>query len=344
MIFYQKNISLSPYNTFGVDVNAAHFFCLKNPEDIAEIIDLPDFSAMSDNMTALLILGLGSNVLFTHDFKGVVIRNEIKGIRIFGESGEFVLIEAGAGEKWEDLVDYAVGKNLGGIENLTLIPGTVGAAPVQNIGAYGVEAADVIVSVRAFHLEKKEWMTLDNEACRFGYRDSIFKRELKNRAVICSVIIRLSKTPELRLEYGGIKEEIAKRNIAAPSLKDISEIVASIRRSKLPDPAILGNAGSFFKNPLIDESEFKVLSGFFPMIKYYSQGDLYKISAGWLIEQAGWKGYRLGDAGCYDKQALILVNYGNAKGEDILALSEKIQQSVFAKFGILLECEVNLIS
>jgi UDP-N-acetylmuramate dehydrogenase len=343
MIYYKKNISLLPYNTFGIDVNAAHFFCLKNPEDIAEVSDMPDFSNMSGNMTDLLILGQGSNVLFTRDFNGVVIRNEIRGIRMIEESGEFVLIEAGAGEKWEDLVENAVGKNLGGIENLTLIPGTVGAAPVQNIGAYGVEAADAIVSVHAFHLGKKEWMTLDNQACGFGYRDSIFKRELKNKAVICSVVFRLSKTPELRLEYGGIKEEIAKRNIAAPSLKDISEIVASIRRSKLPDPAILGNAGSFFKNPLIDESEFKVLSRSFPMIKYYSQGDLCKISAGWLIEQAGLKGYRLGDAGCYDKQALILVNYGKATGKDILAFAEKIEASVFDKFGISLEREVNLI-
>ena len=343
MIYYQKNISLLPYNTFGIDVNAAHFFSLKNPEDIADILDLPDFNEMSDNMTDLLILGQGSNVLFTHDFKGVVIRNEIRGISIIGESGDFVLIEAGAGEKWEDLVDYAVGKNLGGIENLTLIPGTVGAAPVQNIGAYGVEAADVIVSVHAFHLEKKEWMTLDNQACGFGYRDSIFKRELKNKAVICSVVFRLSKTPELRLDYGDIRKELAARNIANPSVRDISGIVAGIRRSKLPDPATDRQCRQFLQESCHQRIR---ISGSFIVLsacKIFRQGDLYKISAGWLIEQAGWKGYRLGDAGCYDKQALILVNYGRATGRDILALAEKIEASVLEKFGISLEREVNLI-
>lgn len=343
MIYYQKNISLLPYNTFGIDVNAAHFFCLKNTEDMKDVIELPEFSELSDNMTDLLILGQGSNVLFTHDFKGVVIRNEIRGIRIIEESEDSVFIEAGAGEKWEDLVESAVVKNLGGIENLTLIPGTVGAAPVQNIGAYGVEAADVIVSVLAFHLEKKELMTFDNQACRFGYRDSIFKRELKNKVVICSVVFRLSKTPELRLDYGEIRKELAARNLGNPSVSDISGIIAGIRQSKLPDPAKTGNAGSFFKNPVIRESEFQTLSSLYPLVKFFRQGDLYKISAGWLIEQAGWRGYRLGDAGCYDKQALILVNYGSATGGDILALAEKIEASVFDKFGISLEREVNVI-
>ena len=269
-------------------------------------------------------------------------KSEVSGL--FGESREFVLIEAGAGEKWEDLVENAVGKNLGGIENLTLIPGTVGAAPVQNIGAYGVEAADVIVSVRAFHLETKEWITLDNQECDFGYRDSVFKRDLKNKVVISSVIFRLSKIPELKLDYGDIKEVLKKRNIADPTLQDISGIIADIRRSKLPDPNVLGNAGSFFKNPVLGEFEFKVILRSFPMIKFYKYGDLYKISAGWLIEQAGWKGYRINDAGCYDKQALILVNYGRATGRDILALAEKIEASVFDKFGVHLEMEVNLIS
>jgi len=343
MIYYQKNISLLPYNTFGIDVNAAHFFCLRNPEDIEDILDFPDFNELSDNLTDLLILGQGSNVLFTHEFKGVVIRNEIRGILIIEESEDSVLIEAGAGEKWEDLVDYAVAKNLGGIENLTLIPGTVGAAPVQNIGAYGVEAADVIFSVHAFHLEKKEWMTLDNQACRFGYRDSIFKRELENKVIICSVVFRLSKTPELKLDYGDVRKELAARNIADPTIRNISVIIAGIRQSKLPDPQKIGNAGSFFKNPVISESEFQLLSSSYPHVKFFRQGDHYKISAGWLIEQAGWKGYRLGDAGCYDKQALILVNYGRATGGDILALAEKIQVSVSDKFGITLEREVNVI-
>jgi len=343
MISYQKNISLLPYNTFGIDVNAAHFFSLKNTDDIKDILDHPDFSEMSDNMTDLIVLGQGSNVLFTHDFKGVVIRNEIRGIRIIGESEDSVFIEAGAGEKWEDFIDYAVGRNLGGVENLTLIPGSVGAAPVQNIGAYGAEAGDVIVSVHAFQLGKQEWMTLDNKECGFGYRDSIFKRELKNKTIICSVIFRLSKKPELRLDYGDIRKELAAENLTNPSVSDISRIIAGIRRSKLPDPADTGNAGSFFKNPVIGESEFQILCSSFPQVRYFRQGDLYKVSAGWLIEQAGWKGYRLGDAGCYAKQALILVNYGRATGGDILALAEKIEASVLNKFGISLEREVNLV-
>lgn len=344
MIRYRENISLLPFNTFGIDVNAAHIFYLKATEDLKDILEYPGFSDMSDNMTDLLVLGQGSNVLFSHDFRGVIIKNEIRGIRILEENDKFVLVEAGSGEKWQDLVDYAVSRDLAGIENLTLIPGTVGAAPVQNIGAYGVEAADVIESVHAYNLEKKEWITLANKECEFSYRDSIFKRRLKNQVVICSVVFRLSKTPELRLNYGGIKEELGKRNIADPTIQDISGIVAGIRRAKLPDPEILGNAGSFFKNPLLGEAQVQVLLRSFPMIKYFMEGYLYKISAGWLIEQAGWKGYRLNDAGCYEKQALILVNYGNAKGEEILALSEKIQKSVFDKFGIALEREVNLIS
>lgn len=344
MIRYRENISLLPFNTFGIDVNAAHIFYLKAPEDLKDILEYPGFNDMSDNMTDLLVLGQGSNVLFTHDFRGVIIKNEIRAIRILEENDKFVLVEAGSGEKWQDLVDYAVSRDLAGIENLTLIPGTVGAAPIQNIGAYGVEAADAIESVHAYNLEKKEWITLANKECEFSYRDSIFKRRLKNQVVICSVVFRLSKTPELKLNYGGIKEELGKRNIADPTIQDISGIVAGIRRAKLPDPEILGNAGSFFKNPLLGEAQFQVLLRSFPMIKYFKEGDLYKISAGWLIEQAGWKGYRQGNAGCYEKQALILVNYGNAKGEEILALSEKIQKSVFDKFGIALEREVNLIS
>jgi len=342
MISYEKNRSLLSYNTFGIDVRAAHLFHVNRPEDCREIVAFPDFSDISHNLTDLLILGGGSNVLFTQDFNGVILKNEIIGIHIPEENKETVLVEAGAGERWQDLVDYAVSRGLAGIENLTLIPGTVGAAPVQNIGAYGVEAADVIERVHAFHLEKKEWMTFGNKACEFGYRDSIFKRELKNKAVICSVVFRLSRTPKLRLDYGGIRQEIADREITDPTLKDIAGIVAGIRRAKLPDPDVLGNAGSFFKNPLLNELELQVLLRSHPKVIYHRQGDSFKISAGWLIEQAGWKGYRLGDAGCYDKQALILVNYGTATGGEILALAEEIRSSVLEKFGVSLEPEVNL--
>jgi UDP-N-acetylmuramate dehydrogenase len=294
-------------------------------------------------MNNLLILGQGSNILFTHDYRGVVIRNEITGIHVIEESEEGVVLEAGAGVIWQELVEYSVSQNLAGIENLTLIPGTVGAAPIQNIGAYGVEAADAIVSVNVFNLEKREWLTLGNNECGFGYRDSIFKRELRNKVLICSVVFRLSKVPGPKLGYGGITEELAKRDITDPSLREISDVISQIRKAKLPDPAKLGNAGSFFKNPTIGEAEFVALVRSFPHIRYYRQGELYKIPAGWLIEQAGWKGYRLNDAGCYDRQALILVNYGRATGEEIFDLSEKIKTSVFDKFGIVIEREVNVI-
>ena len=343
MIRYSKNISLLPYNTFGVDVNASHLFYLQRPEDLPEILDYPGFQEMSDNMNKLLVLGQGSNILFTADFKGVVIKNEIEGINIIEQDESSVVLEAGSGVNWNDLVDYSVSRGWSGIENLSLIPGTTGAAPVQNIGAYGAEAADVILRVNAFHMERREWLSLDNSECEFGYRDSIFKRKLKNKVVICSVVFRLSKKPELRLDYGGIREEMANRRITDPTVRDISEIVAAIRRSKLPDPAELGNAGSFFKNPLISKFEFQHLFRSHPLIRFYRQGYLYKISAGWLIEQAGWKGRRINDTGCYDRQSLILVNYGRATGKEILAFSEQIKDSVLVMFGIALEREVNVI-
>ena len=343
MIDYRENISLLQFNTFGIDVTADHLFHLRSREELPEILAHPCFREVSGDRNNLLILGQGSNVLFTHNFRGVVIRNEIKGVDILEESAGRVVLEAGAGVIWHDLVEYAVSHNLAGIENLTLIPGTVGAAPIQNIGAYGVEAGDVIVRINGFHLEKREWLTLGNKECGFGYRDSIFKRELRNKVVITSVVLRLSKVFRPKPDYGGIREELAKRGITVPSLREISDVISQIRRSKLPDPVTLANAGSFFKNPTICEAEFVTLVRSFPHIRYYRQGELYKISAGWLIEQAGWKGYRFHDAGCYDRQALILVNYGMATGEEILDLSEKIKRSVFDKFGIVIEREVNVI-
>ncbi len=343
MIDYRKNITLLPYNTFGIDVKADHLFHLKSREGLTEILAHPVFSEVSGDLNNLLILGQGSNILFTHDYRGVVIRNEITGIRLLEENEESVVLEAGAGVIWQELVEYTVSHSLAGIENLTLIPGTVGAAPIQNIGAYGAEVADVVVRVNVFHLEKREWLTLDNKECGFGYRDSIFKRELRNKVLISSIVLALSKVPRLKLDYGGIKGELAKKSITDPSLREISDVISDIRRAKLPDPVKLGNAGSFFKNPTVGEREFVALLSSFPDIRYFRQGGLYKIPAGWLIEQAGWKGYRLNDAGCYDWQALILVNYGRATGEEILDLSEKIKRSVFSKFGILIEREVNVI-
>jgi UDP-N-acetylmuramate dehydrogenase len=343
MIRFSKDVSLLPYNTFGVDVRASRLFYLKHPADLDDLFGFPGLREMTDNLSRLLILGHGSNILFTGDFDGVVIRNEIEGIKILYEDDSSVTIEAGAGVTWNDLVDYAADRNWWGIENLALIPGTVGAAPVQNIGAYGFEAADVIVRVTAFNLETGQWMVIENSGCGFGYRDSIFKRSLKNMAVICSVVFRLSKTAEPRLEYSGVREELGARGISEPSARDVADAVTAIRRSKLPDPQFLGNGGSFFKNPFVSESVFQRLKVEHPLMPFHRQGDLYKIPAGWLIEKAGWKGFRSGNAGCYDKQSLILVNYGNATGREILDLSDRIAESVSLMFGIDLEKEVNVI-
>ena len=337
------NVSLLPYNTFGVDVSASHVFCLKQPADLDDLQGFPVFREMSHDLRRILVLGQGSNILFTGDFDGIVIRNGIGGIKVIEEDSLSVIVEAGAGVIWNDLVDYAVSMNWWGLENLALIPGTAGAAPVQNIGAYGVEAADVIIRVNAFNLETGQWMVLENSDCAFGYRDSIFKRSLKNRVVICSVVFRLSKRAEPRLGYSGVREELDRKGIIDPSAGDIAEAVAAIRRSKLPDPALLGNGGSFFKNPVVGETVFQRLKGSYPLMPFHRHGELYKIPAGWLIEKAGWKGYRSGNVGCYEKQSLILVNYGNATGREVLDLSERISGSVASVFGIGLEREVNVI-
>lgn len=343
MIQYRRNISLLPYNTFGMDVRASHLFHLESPGQLNELPDFPGFMEMSGDMSQLLVLGQGSNILFKGDFNGAIVRNEITGIKVIDEDESSVVVEAGSGVIWNDLVDFAVGRGWWGIENLALIPGTVGAAPVQNIGAYGAEAADVINYVRAFNLERREWLVLENRECGFGYRVSIFKRELRNKAIICSVTFRLSKKNRPITDYSGIREELNRMNISEPSAREISSAVASVRRSKLPDPAILGNAGSFFKNPVVSEAEHRRLLAAFPGLKAHRQEDNYKIPAAWLIEQAGWKGYREGNVGCYERQPLILVNYGGASGKEILTFSEKIRESVFSIFGISLEREVNVL-
>ena len=343
MIIIEKNKSLLHFNTFGVDFNAAYLFHLRKPEELQELAGDPASRGLVSVDDRLLVMGQGSNILFTTDFNGLVIINEIKGIRVIKEDETGVLVEAGAGVLWNDLVEFAVTNNLAGLENLTLIPGAVGAAPVQNIGAYGTEAAETIVKVRLFHLGTMEWTELGNHECRFGYRDSIFKNEMKNRAVICSVTFRLLRGAKPRLDYGNIREELEKRRITDPSLRQTSDIIADIRRSKLPDPAVLGNAGSFFKNPLVSQDELHKLRHSFPEIRYFRQGEGYKIPAGWLIEQAGWKGFRMGNAGCHDKQALILVNYGGADGAEILVLAKRIRESVMGDFGISLESEVNIV-
>ncbi|HNX65818.1 MAG TPA: UDP-N-acetylmuramate dehydrogenase [Bacteroidales bacterium] len=343
MITVEKNKSLRHFNTFGIDVNARYLFHLHRPDELQALTEHHEVGDMVSVEDKLLVVGQGSNMLFTSDFDGLVIINEISGIRIISEDESGVVVEAGAGVIWNDLVEFAVANNFAGIENLFLIPGTVGATPVQNIGAYGVEAAETIEKVRLYHTVTREWLELNNQECRFGYRDSIFKNELKNRAVICSVTFRLSKRIKPRLEYGNIREELEKRRISDPSLRQISDVIADIRRSKLPDPAVLGNAGSFFKNPVVSIDELGRLRGSFSGISYFEQGGRYKIPAGWLIEQAGWKGHRSVNTGCYEKQALILVNYGGAAGSEVLDLALRIRESVQEKFGIRLESEVNIV-
>jgi UDP-N-acetylmuramate dehydrogenase len=341
MVAHSKNVSLAPYNTFGIDVKAAHFINFQHTNEIADIFNLPELQLITQTSQTILILGGGSNLLLSNDIKGVVLKNDIQYINILEETTQTAMVEVGAGVPWQHFVDYTINKQWGGIENLSLIPGSVGAAPMQNIGAYGIEVSSVIEKVNLYHIETKQFFSLNNKECLFGYRDSIFKNSLKNKTIICSVVFKLQKNPVLNISYGAIAQEL--KNTVPITIKEVSEAIISIRRSKLPDPTILGNAGSFFKNPIVDENKFQKLTLKYPDLKYNKVGDLYKIYAGWLIENAGWKGYRKNQVGCYEKQALILVNYGHAQGRDILELAQNIQRSVLEKFFITLEMEVNLI-
>lgn len=341
MVSHSKNVSLAPYNTFGIDVKAAHFICFQNTNEIVDIFCLPELQFITPTSEPLLILGGGSNLLLCNDIKGVVLKNDIQYIKILEETSQEAMVEVGAGVPWQHFVEYTINQQWGGIENLSLIPGSVGAAPIQNIGAYGIEVSSVIEKVNLYHIETKQFFSLNNEECFFGYRDSIFKNSLKNKIIICSVVFKLQKNPVLNISYGAIAEEL--KNTDPITIKEVSEAIISIRQSKLPDPTLLGNAGSFFKNPMIDENTFQKLIIKYPDLKYNQVGVTYKIYAGWLIENAGWKGYRKNQVGCYEKQALILVNYGHAQGGDILELAQNIQRSVLEKFFIVLEMEVNLI-
>lgn len=338
MIRFFENHSLKPYNTFGVDAGAKYFF------EFTELADLEVFlgSNRSWKEEKLLVLGAGSNILFLDDFDGLVIRPNVPGIKTVHEDSHHEWLEAGAGETWDELVQYAVAYGLGGIENLSLIPGTVGAAPVQNIGAYGQEVCNVVEKVNGYDLEKGEAVSFSADECRFGYRNSIFKSYLKNRFIITSVVFKLDKFPEYRLGYGQLKEKVEEKGEV--DLHSIRESVIGIRTSKLPDVTELGNAGSFFKNPVVDAEVAEKLQSQFEKVPVYPGGEgKIKLAAGWLIDRAGWKGYREGDAGVHHKQALVLVNHGNATGKEIFDLSEKIKQSVFEKFGIELEREVNCV-
>ena len=301
-----------------------------------------DFKSLKDSYPDFLVMGGGSNILFTKDVNGIVLKISIGGVTFREETDEHIVVRVGAGVEWHYFVDFAVMQDWGGIENLSCIPGTVGAAPMQNIGAYGVEVASVIDAVHAYDRQQNRFVKFSKEECAFGYRESFFKREGRDRYIITSVDFRLTRKHILHLEYGAIKDELKKQQIEHPSIADVSRIVCAIRASKLPQPKEIGNSGSFFKNPVIDSQLMETLLSQHPDIHHHASGEGFKVPAGWLIEKAGWKGYREGDAGCHEKQALVLVNHGKASGKEILTLSKKIQEDVFQKFGILLEREVNV--
>ncbi|MBK8566397.1 MAG: UDP-N-acetylmuramate dehydrogenase [Saprospiraceae bacterium] len=332
---FHHNFFLKEHNTFGIAARAEKLVVVQNVESLLAVIRA--------NTVPMRVLGGGSNILLTGDLPGLTIKNEIGGIEIVLENEHEVLVKIGGGVVWHDLVLWAVGQGYGGIENLSLIPGTVGAAPIQNIGAYGVELKDVFHSLDALDLQTAEPLHFTLEKCKFGYRDSIFKQDLKGRVVIVDVFLKLQKTPVLYTAYGDIQKTLAEMGITEPTIRDVSNAVIHIRQSKLPNPKEIGNAGSFFKNPELEATDFQTFIQEFTHAPHYPQPDgRVKIPAGWLIEQAGWKGKRFGDAGCHAKQALVLVNYGEAKGEEILGLAHKIQSSVKEKFGICIIPEVNI--
>lgn len=333
-----ENISLKSLNSFGVEAYARFFTEVRAEADLFSLFREKAF--LSDS---LLVLGGGSNMLFTQDFQGLVLYMDIKGIR-HREVGDDVFITAGGGEIWNDLVNYAVDRQFAGMENLSLIPGSVGASPIQNIGAYGVELMDIFYSCRAFEISTGLIKVFTKADCHFSYRDSIFKNEYKGQYIITEVTYKLSKAFNPRLSYGAISQELKDRNILNPTIKNVSEVVSHIRVSKLPDPATIGNAGSFFKNPVIEFGEFRHMQSVFPDIVFYLvDNNRVKLAAGWLIEQCGWKGKVVGNTGTWKNQALVLVNYGNASGQEIFRLSTDIINSVQKKFGVLLEREVNII-
>lgn len=336
----QENVSLKAYNTFGIDAKARFFTEISSIQQYVTILKEGKFASIPH-----LFLGGGSNVLLTKDVQALVVKISLMGIEIVKEDEDHVWLKAGAGVIWDDFVQYSVQHNWSGIENLSLIPGTVGAAPMQNIGAYGVEIKDTFDYLEALNLSTLEIDHFDNADCLFGYRESFFKHAGKGQFLITSVCFRLNKKANPKTSYGAIQDVLNEKNILYPSIKDVAEAVISIRQSKLPNPKEIGNSGSFFKNPTLTQSEAKRLLNTFEGIPHYpiAESTDVKFPAGWFIEQAGWKGYRLGDAGVHSKQALVLVNYGQASGREIVQLSEKIKKSVLDKFGVNLETEVNII-
>jgi UDP-N-acetylmuramate dehydrogenase len=332
-----KVVELQAYNTFGVHASADGIEKFQNKEELNAILN-----QLSGQ--AIFILGGGSNVLFTKHFQGTVLLNKINGIEVIEEDEREIVLRCGAGENWHSFVMHCVSNGYGGIENLSLIPGSVGASPIQNIGAYGVEMKDVFHSLEALHIETREVHTFSHSDCAFGYRDSIFKGKLKGQYVILFVSFRLSKNHILNTKYGAIEQELEKMGVKKPSVQDVSDAVIAIRKSKLPNPAELGNAGSFFKNPVVKEELATEILNRYPNAPVYAAGEGYKkLAAGWLIEQSGLKGKRFGECGVHTQQALVLVNYGSATGLEVLKLSEHVIETVQASFGITLEREVNIL-
>jgi UDP-N-acetylmuramate dehydrogenase len=332
-----EHIDLKEYNTFGISVQAKEFFVIRKKEELVQFVK-------ANPNASVKLLGGGSNILLTKDIDAVVLKIEIPGISVIGETDNEVVVEAGAGETWHAFVMWLIERNYGGLENLSLIPGCVGAAPMQNIGAYGVEQESCFDHLTAIDMETGEERRFERSECQFGYRESIFKKELKGRYCIVSVAYKLAKKQHiLHTDYGAIQEMLKLQLVNHPAIQDVANAVMAIRRSKLPDPAQIGNAGSFFKNPVISKEQFSELCEQYPAMPSYPVSDQeVKVPAGWLIEQCGLKGSRQGDAGVHQLQALVLVNFGNATGTDILQLSTFVQKSVFEKFHIAIEPEVNV--
>ena len=334
----QNNFSLKKYNTFGIEAKAKQFVAVHSVEELKQIL-------ATHKTEAKFILGGGSNMLLTQNIDALVLHINIKGIEVLDENDEFVWVKGNAGENWHEFVQFCIKHNYGGIENLSLIPGNLGATPIQNIGAYGIEIKDTFVSCEAMKIDTQEITTFDKIACKFGYRESVFKADLKNQYVIVSVVFKLTKkNHQLNTSYGAIDVELENMGIKNPTIQDVSKAVIAIRESKLPNPKELGNSGSFFKNPIVPIEIYEKAKANYPDMPHYPVSETHvKVPAGWLIEQAGFKGKRFGDAGIHTKQALVIVNYGNATGNEIWNVAQNIQKTIFEKYGISIDAEVNVI-
>ncbi|MFL2579472.1 MAG: UDP-N-acetylmuramate dehydrogenase [Parvicellaceae bacterium] len=334
-----ENYPLLKLNTFGVDVKAKYFTSINTINELIEVTNTNVFKDLE-----LLILGGGSNILFTKDFDGLVILNNIKGKEIIDQNQQSIFLKVGAGENWHELVMYCVDNGWGGIENLSLIPGNTGTAPMQNIGAYGVEIKETFVELEALEISSGKIVKFNNSDCEFGYRESVFKNKMKNQYIILNITLELKKNPVLNINYGDVKAILESQNIKNPAIKEVSNAIISIRQSKLPDPKKIGNSGSFFKNPIVSLNQLELIKKKYPnVVNYEINENEFKIAAGWMIERAGWKGKKFNNYGVHEKQALVLVNYGLANGMEIFELSEKIILDIKDKFGITLEREVNII-